>query len=107
MAMTPFSFRESKSGLWILSADAIRPVELLHFLALARPALRTSESKEEKGVIAMGRDQDHVIDRGSHGVRLLPLLANVSAEPGQGVANFLLRTLHLFHLCTCKNIEGV
>ena len=65
------------------------------------------DSLKEKGVIAMGRDQDHVKDHGSHGVRFLLLLANVSAEPGQGVANFLLRPLHLFHLCTCKNIEGV
>ena len=41
-------------------------------------------SLKEKGVIAMGRDQDHVIDHGSHGVRLLPLLA---AKPGQGEGN--------------------
>ena len=39
------------------------------------------DSLKEKGVIAMGRDQDHVIDHGSHSVRLLPLLA---AKPGQG-----------------------
>ena len=42
-------------------------------------------SLKEKGVIAMGRDLDHDIGHGSHSASLLPLLANIFAEPGQGV----------------------
>ena len=42
------------------------------------------DSLKEKGVIAMGRDSDHDMGHGSHDARLLPLLANVFAEPGQG-----------------------
>ena len=37
MAMTPFSFRESKSGLWIRSTDAIKPVNpTISLLSLVR-----------------------------------------------------------------------
>ena len=42
------------------------------------------DSLKEKGVIAMGRDSDHDMGHGSHGARLLPVLANIFAEPGQG-----------------------
>ena len=46
------------------------------------------DSLKEKGVIAMGRDQDHIVDHGSHGVRLLPLLANVSPNLGKALFDF-------------------
>ena len=52
------------------------------------------DSLKEKGVIAMGRDLDHDMGHGSHDARLLPLLANVFAEPGQGNGTNFQTLLH-------------